>query len=237
MSTPTLLLFDIDGTLILSGGAGVRGLNRALEQLYGVPGALDGVAIGGRTDRAIVTDVLIRFGREPTDEAIGALRAAYLDCLAEEIVRTPSGTHGVLPGVGALLDALERRADVRLGLLTGNFERGARIKLDHFVLWDRFAFGAFGDDHVDRRALVPVALSSARAAGLDVGDTPDVVIIGDTPLDVDCAQAHGAHAIGVTTGPYPRADLEAAGADLVLSTLEETEAFLRWLDVDRKAGG
>ena len=117
-----------------------------------------------------------------------------------------------------------------LGLLTGNFARGAAIKLGHFGLFERFAFGAFGDDHVDRRDLVPVALDAARRSGVHVESPARVVIIGDTPLDVECAHAHGARAVAVATGPFSPTDLERAGADLILETLEDQERLLQWTE-------
>ena len=223
-----LVLFDIDGTLVLTGRAGVRGMNLAFGDLYGRTRALDGVAIAGRTDRAIVIDAMRGIGVEPTDAAIAALRDAYVGHLAVEIKRTPVDHPSlVLPGIAALLDALSTTPGVTTALLTGNFVRGAAIKLTHFGLWDRFQFGAFGDSHVDRRDLVPIALDQARAAG--VPDSQHVVIIGDTPHDIDCAQAHGARAIAVATGTFDRAALDAAGADLTLETLEPTGQIMEWL--------
>jgi phosphoglycolate phosphatase-like HAD superfamily hydrolase len=226
---PALLLFDIDGTLILSGGAGERGLNRAIERVYGATDALSGLAVAGRTDLAVVTDVLARLGVEPTPDAVDRLRTVYLEHLAVEIVKPARTASGVLPGVEPLLDAMAARRDIGVGLLTGNFEAGARIKLSHFALWPRFAFGAFGDDHVDRRALVPVALARARAAG-HVTPIHRVIVVGDTPLDVDCAHAHGARAIAVATGTFSRAALEATGADLVVDTLDDLASVIAWVD-------
>ena len=217
---PWIVLFDIDGTLVLTGRAGLRGMTSAFTRLYGVNAALEGVPIAGRTDCAIVSDVLRAIGREPTADEIARLRDAYIDDLRLEIGKPVADPSGVLPGVSALLDRLAARSDVALGLLTGNFERGARIKLGYFDLWDRFPFGAFGDDHVDRRALVPIALARARKSG--VGAHPDrVVVIGDTPLDVECAHAHGARAVAVATGPFDVDALRAAGADVVVRTLED----------------
>jgi phosphoglycolate phosphatase len=223
-----VVLFDIDGTLIHSGRAGVRGLNAAFLRLYGVAGALDRVTLAGRTDRAIVGDVLRGFGHQVTDQAVSALREAYLEHLAIEMSKPVPGAE-VLPGVVSVLDALAARHDVAVGLLTGNFERGAAIKLGYFSLWSRFAFGAFGDEHVNRRDLVPVARAHAARAGAAV-PVDRVVVIGDTPLDVDCARAHGAKSVGVATGPFARADLASADADLVIDTLEDSAGLLRWLD-------
>ncbi|HEX5214696.1 MAG TPA: HAD hydrolase-like protein [Vicinamibacterales bacterium] len=220
-SPQILVLFDIDGTLIHTARAGLRGMNAAFRRLHGRDHALDGVSFAGRTDRAIAADVFRNVGLEPTDAAIVALRDAYLEDLRIEMARPVADPGGVFPGVPGLLDALEARDDVAVGLLTGNFAGGAAIKLGHFDLWRRFAFGAFGDDHHDRRDLVPVALTRARELGYAV-DAASTVIIGDTPLDIDCAHAHGARAIAVATGPFTPAQL--AHADLVVETLEAVDA-------------
>lgn len=216
-----LVLFDIDGTLISSGRAGVRGMNRSFERLFGITGALDDVELAGRTDRAIVTEAMTKAGLEVSDAGIDRVRDAYLEDLRDALadpVTTASG--GVLPGVSALLDELGE-ANVVTGLLTGNFAGGAALKLGHFGLWHRFSFGAFGDHHADRRALVPLAMAAAAAAGHGVFDHDRVVVIGDTPLDVDCAHAHGAKAIAVATGPFPHAVLAETGAALTVNTLTE----------------
>jgi phosphoglycolate phosphatase len=226
--SPTLVLFDIDGTLIQSGRAGLRGMNAAFARLHGRDEALADVPIAGRTDRAIVADVLRLLGVEPNDEQVGRLREAYLEDLRLEIGRPVEAPSGVLPGVLDLLGALEARTDVEVGLLTGNFAGGAAIKLGHFGIWERFRFGAFGDDHADRRALVPVAIDEAARAGCRVR-ARQVVIVGDTPLDVDCALAHGARALGVATGPFGRDDLAAAGAHHVVPTLADTAELVGWL--------
>jgi phosphoglycolate phosphatase len=219
-SCRTLFLFDIDGTLVQTLGAGVRSMSHAFRRLHLRTDPLHGVPVAGRTDLAIVTDVFRSIDVEPRREVIDALLAAYLDDLPNELSRASGNGFGVLPGVRAVLDGLDRERSIAVGLLTGNFEAAARLKLGHFDLWRRFSFGAFGDAHTDRRDLLPVAIERASAAGVDV-PMSRVVIIGDTPLDVDCARAHGAVAVGVATGHYTRDDLVRAGADLVLGTLEE----------------
>ena len=219
-----LVLFDIDGTLISSGRAGVRGMNRSFERLYGVSGALDDVVLAGRTDRAIVTEALTRAGQAVDDEAILRVREAYLEDLRDVLADgTTAAAGGVLPGVAGLLDELAERGVVT-GLLTGNFANGAALKLGHYGLWERFAFGAFGDDHADRRALVPIAVAAAAGAGHGRFEPHRVVVIGDTPLDVDCAHAYGARAIAVATGPFSHAALAATGPALTVNTLGEVTA-------------
>jgi len=223
-----LALFDIDGTLIHTARAGVRGMNAAFRDLHGHEDALAGMTFAGRTDRAIVFEAFAQLGIDRSQAALDRLRDAYLEHLSTELGHPVEGAR-VLPGVTGILDALEAHSDVGVGLLTGNFERGAAIKLGHFDLWRRFGFGAFGDAHEDRRALVPIAIEAAEAAiGRRIAP-PDVVVIGDTPLDIDCARAHGAVSVGVATGPFSAAELTAAGADVVIETLEDTPALLRVL--------
>jgi phosphoglycolate phosphatase len=226
MSVRRLALFDIDGTLIHTARAGVRGMNAAFRDLHGHEDALAGMTFAGRTDRAIVFEAFGQLGIDRSQDTLDRLRDAYLAHLATELGHALEGAR-VLPGVTSILDALEAHSDVGVGLLTGNFERGAAIKLGHFDLWRRFGFGAFGDAHEDRRALVPIAIEAAEAAiGLRIA-AADVVVIGDTPLDIDCARAHGAISVGVATGPYSTDQLKEAGADLVLDTLEDVPALLR----------
>lgn len=212
-----LVLFDIDGTLIQTAGAGVRGMGAAFAELHAQPLALEGVPVAGRTDRAILREIFTRYAIEETDDTIAALRDAYLAELPLHLRQRVQGGFGVLPGVHAALDALEADDRFTVALLTGNFERGAQIKLAHFDLWERFAFGAYGDAHVNRRDLVPVAIEQAQRAGRD---PRHVVVIGDTPLDVDCAHAHGARAVAVATGHHTLEELRATGADLTVETLE-----------------
>ncbi len=224
-----LVLFDIDGTLVLTGGAGIRAMNRACETLANRPDALTGIAVAGRTDRIILADVVARTGRPFDDDLLHELRDRYVTNLAEEILLPGRGLKAVMPGVPALLEALQRRGDAFLGLLTGNFEAGARLKLEHFGLWHYFACGAYGDDAADRNALVPFALARARQCGLPDLSSRDVLVVGDTPHDVACAHAVGAFAVAVATGGFSVDDLRVTGADVVLRDLSETEAFLALL--------
>lgn len=227
---PKVLLFDIDGTLVLTGRAGVRAMNRACQEVIGHSNALDGVAVAGRTDWIILHDALRAIGHEMDEDLFARLRDTYVTLLREEILLRGEGVKAVLPGVAGLLDALRARPDVFLALLTGNFEEGARIKLEHFDLWRYFKCGAFGDDAADRNALVPFALDRARACGLDAIAPEDVFVVGDTPHDVACARAVGAVPVGVATGSFSVADLRGSGADIVFPDLGDTAAFMRVID-------
>jgi len=220
----TLVLWDIDGTLVLTGRAGVRALDRALADVCGRPGLLDGVAIAGRTDRAIITDALRAVNATAADGVFAEVRDRYCAYLSGEVHADTPHPKLVLPGVYAALDQLaplEAAGSVAVGLLTGNFVRGAEIKLGYFDLWRRFRFGAFGDLHVDRRDLVPIAIAAAAEAGAGAFRPEQIVIVGDTPADVDCAHAHGAQAIAVATGTSSVEQLRATGAAAVVSDLSE----------------
>jgi phosphoglycolate phosphatase len=225
-----LVLFDIDGTLVLTGGAGVRAMNRAGESLVGTTDLLNGIQVAGRTDWIILHDALRKIGRDLDAGLFDRLRDRYVANLREEILERGHGTKAVMPGITELLPVLEARDDVFLGLLTGNFEEGARIKLEHFDLWRYFKCGAFGDDAADRNALVPFAVERARDCGFDDIPYEDVFVIGDTPHDVACANAVGAVPIAVATGGYSLDQLRATGAPIVLQDLSDTASFLRLID-------
>jgi phosphoglycolate phosphatase len=219
---PKLVLFDIDGTLVLTGGAGLRAMTRACEEIVGHADALDGIPVAGRTDWIILHDTLTRLGRDLDRELFDGLRDRYVEHLRHEIQQPGKGFNGALPGVPALLDALHPRDDLHLALLTGNFAAGARIKLERFDLWRYFRCGAYGDDAADRNALVPVAIERAAACGIPAVSPADVIVVGDTPHDVACAHAAGATAVAVATGSYTAADLRDCGAKIVFDTLEDT---------------
>lgn len=224
-----LVLFDIDGTLVLTGGAGLRAMNLACADIAGHADALADIPVAGRTDRIILTDVVGRLGHELDEDLLAELRGRYLEHLREEIERPGRGAKAVMPGVRELLDALDTRADVFVGLLTGNFEEGARIKLGHFDLWRYFRCGAFGDDAADRNALVPFALERARQQGLPDLSAEHILVVGDTPHDVACARAVGALPVGVATGGFTVDQLRQSGADIVFEDLSDTRAFLALL--------
>ena len=201
-------------------------MNRAFEDVFGVPGALAGIQMAGRTDASILADAFDRHRVTAGAAGIAALRARYLVCLREEMSR--SGTAGrILPGITPLVGALAGRADLLLGLLTGNFADAAEVKLSHFDLWRHFRCGAFGDDAPDRNHLVPVAIDRARRHGLAAHLEPDrVVVVGDTPRDVACARAHLARVVAVATGEYTADQLRSAGAEVVFRDFSDVAAVL-----------
>jgi phosphoglycolate phosphatase len=225
-----LVLFDIDGTLVLTGAAGLRAMNKACAELVGHADALAGIPVAGRTDRIILSDVAERVGRPMDAALLQELREKYVAHLRDEIQLPGRGTKAVMPGVRPLLDALAQRDDVFVGLLTGNFESGARIKLEHFDLWRYFRCGAFGDDSPDRNALVPFALERARGWGLPDITPEHILVVGDTPHDVACARAVGAVPVAVATGMFSIEQLQATGAEIVFKDLSDTDAFLRLLE-------
>jgi phosphoglycolate phosphatase-like HAD superfamily hydrolase len=222
-----LVLFDIDGTLVLTGGAGVRAMGRAFQSLMGVDDAMRDVPLAGRTDLAIIRDAAGRVARGfvPDTGWVERFRDVYVPALAEELLVNAPGK-GVLPGVAQAIDLLASRRDVHVALLTGNFREGAEVKLGYFSLWDAFRFGAFGGETVDRNTLLPIALDHASAHGIGPLSPRDVIVVGDTPYDVACALNGGAVAVGVTTGPYDRAALHQAGAHVVLDDLRDTDGLL-----------
>jgi phosphoglycolate phosphatase len=224
---PTLLLFDIDGTLITTGGAGYRAMKRAVEVTMGVDRALEGIPVAGRTDSIILLDAVRAIdGSEITPELRARIRDVYCDILRAEIERVAGGP-GVLPGVRQLIARLEGDPAWHIALLTGNFSVSAEIKLGYFDLWKHFAWGAWGEDAVHRNDLLPVALARYRERTGEAIDPRDVVIIGDTPNDAEVARVGGARSVCVTTGQYDRAALVAAGADVVFHDLSDVDEVLR----------
>lgn len=223
-----LVLFDIDGTILLSDGAGRRAIHRALTEFFGSTGPAD-YRFDGKTDRQIVRDLmrLEGHGDAHIDARMDPLLARYVECLDGELGMEGYSSR-LLEGVEALLTALEARDDVILGLLTGNVEPGARAKLRAVGLDpDRFTVGAFGSDHEHRPELPAIAQQRVRdELGIDVPGA-DIVVIGDTPADIECARGVAARAIGVATGRYEVDELHRHGAAAVFRDLTDTEAVVR----------
>jgi phosphoglycolate phosphatase len=221
-----LFLFDVDGTLINAGGAGRVAVANALMEVYGTTGPIDGYDFRGRTDPRIVLDLLGAAGWDEAD--VRARLAAYFGVYLRELdaLLADGGRVRVLPGVGDVVQALSARDDAVVGLLTGNIEPGARVKLRSTGLWPLFRVGAFGSDDADRRRLPAVAQRRARETLGHHIPFDRVTIIGDTPLDVDCARASGAQAVAVATGRYSGDELSACRPDVLFPDLSDVEAVL-----------
>jgi phosphoglycolate phosphatase-like HAD superfamily hydrolase len=223
-----LLLFDIDGTLMLSGGAARRAMDRAFSEMYGIDDAFGDIVPDGKTDPLIFREIVSNHHLSIDDEpgAFAGLAELYARRLVEEMPTAHQAT--LMPGALPLLEHLALCPGVALGVLTGNFEATARIKLERFSLNRFFAFGAFASDHADRERLLPVAVARAEVfLGRSFDLNRHIVVIGDTPRDVECALIHNATAIGVAASRYSLSDLETAGAHAVLQSLEDVGGFMR----------
>jgi phosphoglycolate phosphatase len=224
-----LVLFDIDGTLLLSDGAGRRAIHRALREVFGSTGPAD-YFFDGKTDPQIVRELMriAGHGDAHIDAQMDTLFARYIECLHEELGAPGHRRPYTLPGVPELLDVLESNADVVLGLLTGNLELGAKAKLEAVGLDPRrFRIGAYGSDHEQRPELPAIALArTKRQLGIDVAGSA-IVVIGDTPADLTCGKSLGAGAIGVATGRYSVEELSRHGPLAVFRDLSDTDAVTR----------
>ena len=221
-----LLLWDIDGTILHTGKAGETALGHAMQKLHGVTRGLQGLEIAGRTDKWIVEQLLARDGFPHGEREIARFLDVYVERLAEELPRRQGGLH---PGILGILEEAHRRPDLVQGLLTGNIEKGARLKLSRYGVNHYFEFGAFADDSAIRNELGPHAKRRARDRHGEEFSPDRIYIIGDTPHDVACARAIGAKAIAVATGGFSVGQLEACGADAVFTDLGHPESFFRLL--------
>ena len=225
---PTILLFDVDGTIVTTGGAGRRAIVRCLEQ-HGIINPAQ-FSFAGMTDRAIVRRSLDEAGEKAGDTDIDTVLESYLDVLQQEVDQA-GDEYRVHPGVVAALDAADVHPNVALGLGTGNVEAGARIKLSRVGLSERFSFGGFGCDHEDRAELIR---TGAERGALKLGRTvPEcrVVVIGDTTRDVAAAKANGAESFAVATGTISRDELVASTPTGVFDTLDDHGAIQRILGI------
>jgi phosphoglycolate phosphatase-like HAD superfamily hydrolase len=219
-----LILFDIDGTLIDSGEAGTRSLNKAFYELFGIRDAFKHISMAGKTDIEIMKEGLRAHGFPERDGNLKMMVKMYLRFLEDEI---ENPRRRIKPGIKEILDLLSEM-EMPLGLLTGNLERGARIKLSPFGLNEYFLDGAFGSDHEDRDRLLPIAIQKFLRIGFKFSPQ-DCIVIGDTPRDVRCAKIHGAYCIAVATGPYSKEYLLNTDADIVLESLAESERCLNFI--------
>ncbi len=214
---PKLILFDIDGTLIDSGGAGSRALTSAFADVFSVNDAFSDISMAGKTDIQIIKEAIYVHGLPADENASSSVINSYLKHLSLEI---DTSRKYVKPGVVDILQKVDDTEGCWSGLLTGNIREGARIKLDALGLSDHFMCGAFGSDDEDRNKLLPIALSNfTDSTGIDL-TYGDCTVIGDTPRDVECSKPYGAKAVAVSTGPYSYESLMATDADLVVESLE-----------------
>ena len=204
-----LILFDIDGTLIRSGGAGVRAFERTFNEIFGLQNATQRMKFAGRTDVSLVRECFRLFEIDPVEENFRRFFENY-PIFLEELLKSTTG--GVCEGITTLIRQLELAPEKPvLGLLTGNVRRGAELKLRHYKLWHHFTTGAFADDHEDRNCIASIAQRrGSEALGKKLAGE-EIVVIGDTPLDIACGQSIGAKVLAVGTGEYGRAELAKTG--------------------------
>ena len=217
------ILFDIDGTIMDSGGAGTKAMDSAFMELFSVRDAFQSISMAGKTDMQILREGCELHSIDHSNGVVPQFYRIYARNLKENM--KTAGGH-VKPGIREVLRKLQAREAVILGLLTGNIEEGARIKLDCFGLNSYFKVGAFGNDDEDRDRLLPIAVDKLyKQSSLQVSFR-DCVVVGDTPRDVSCAKPYGAFSVAVATGPYSAGALRDAGADVVFKDLSDTAAFM-----------
>jgi len=220
----SVCLFDIDGTLLDTGGAGLAAMRAALQSEFGVRLQDGRIATAGRTDRAIVLDMMACVGLSESDEALSRFRAAYLKHL-KATLQVRRGL--VLPGIPQLLQQLHEHPCVHVGLLTGNFRDGARLKLEHYGLLPYFQFGGFGDRTRDRNEVAREALREVERHCDGLVPPERIWVIGDTPADVECGRAIGARVIAVGTGVVPNAQVQAAQPDFFFESFADPSKVLQ----------
>jgi phosphoglycolate phosphatase-like HAD superfamily hydrolase len=218
-----LLLFDIDGTLITSGGAGEGALKDAMLECFDIDEDLSGITLAGATDALIARLLLEKHGLPVTAENSSALLESYLRHLPH---RMPKHAGRLLPGIIELLERLKTHDEFALALLTGNLRRGAEIKLTHYSVWHYFEFGAFADDHHDRNELGHFARSRALDHHGIEFPAESIYVIGDTPRDIECGRAIGAKTVAIATGNYSPAVLEEHRPDFVFADLSDTNVIV-----------
>lgn len=219
-----ICLFDIDGTLIASGGAGKAALEAALASEFGLAHVIEKLSLSGRTDRAITRDIFRQYGIADTPANWERMAAGYLRHLPACLARC-SGR--VLPGIAGLLQQLSACQHLAIGLLTGNTRQGATVKLGHFGIAHHFRFGGYGDVHLDRDDVAREALAEARRLHGETIPAERVWVIGDTPLDIRCARSIGAKVAAVATGWHSTEELAAHGPDLLFADLGDPQPLWR----------
>ncbi len=226
MTKKRLLLFDIDGTLVNTGGAGVVSLCKMVQRHFGARDNLDDIEIAGKTDRAIIRDILRKYNKPTSEENVARFAKVYVDGLSDEL---PQCRGRVLPGIAELLRRLQTREHIVLALLTGNLKRGAQLKLEHYDLWHFFEFGAFADDHHDRNELGAFAHTRARDKHGHDFDAANIDVIGDTGHDVACGKVFGARTIAVATGGWSREHLRDCAPEFLFDDFADVEKVIATL--------
>jgi phosphoglycolate phosphatase len=220
-----LLLFDIDGTLLMSGGAGRQAMNRAFFHCYGFENGFQDINMMGRTDPLILKEALLKHHLPYTENTI--FQRVYYGFLEEELLK-PASNKSLCPGIIDLLKKLNRENNMILGLLTGNWQRGAYLKLRHFQIQDYFLIGAYADDAEERSNLIPVALHRFREKTGTPIDPSDVFVIGDTPLDIIAARPHHVRTVGVATGFHDLESIRKENPDQLFENLKNTERVVKY---------
>ena len=218
-----VLLFDIDGTLIDAGGAGQAAMEDAIEQEFGARGPVTGISTAGRTDRAIAIDLFRFHGIELNDDNWSRYLTSYFRFLPDSLHKRNGS---ILPGVTTLIEQLAGHEKTLLGLLTGNFSQGAKLKLSHYGLMNHFRLGGYGDHHVDRDDVAREALQMAKSHHPTL-ETDRLWVIGDTPSDIRCGRAIGANVLAVATGIFSADELRPHQPDLLLDDLSNPESWLQ----------
>ncbi len=231
MKKQTLVLFDIDGTLLKTPGAGRRAMTRAYSEVFGVENPFEGYSFQGKTDQGIFAETTkFWLHREPDAREMAEACRTYLEYLEEELQRCHNGIQ-VMPGIPQVLTELKQRG-AGLGLATGNLREGARMKLSALGLWEFFSFGGFGCDAAHRGELTRMGIDRGRQRyGSDIPD-PRVFIIGDSPLDIQAAHYNGVPCIAVLTGWSPREELEAHTPHAILPDLADHQVLLQVLGMN-----
>jgi HAD superfamily hydrolase (TIGR01549 family) len=223
-----LILFDIDGTILDTGGAGFRAINAVIRRRYGVACAMEGIEAAGRTDPSILRDIFrINLGREISKNEVDEVFEEYTNALKVEIQKSQNSM--VMPGVRELLTVLSTASGYVIGIATGNIEAAAQIKLSHSALDSFFPFGGFGSDSEDRNEVIRIAIERGKRHLNGHKNYERVIVVGDTHHDILCARAAGAKVVAVATGIHPQEQLRLYNPDHLLPDLSDTKRVLEAL--------
>ena len=223
-----VVLFDIDGTLLHSGGAGRFSMIQTFEEIFGIKNGFNGISMAGKTDPLILKSAADKNKIKISSAQLEQFKTRYFQLLSVNITKKLP-QKGVYTGVEIILHKLHKNTNISMGLLTGNWSQSAEIKLGYFNFNRYFSFGAFGSDSSDRNDLLPIALQRCDVTKNKNIDMKNVVVIGDTPNDINCAKVHGARALAVATGSSSVSVLEQEGADLAVENLQKHDQIIEWI--------